>query len=306
MSETPAPARAGLPDAALAFVTLIWGTTFIVNAVTIDREPPVAYLALRFAAAALLLGALAARRRRSERIWRDGAVLGFLLAMGMGFQIVGQAQTTASKTAFITGLSVVLTPFFALARTRRMPGAGNLAGVALASAGFAALTWPAGGGPVGRGDLLVVGCAAFFAVYIVENAVRAPRHDPLRLTAIELAVVAAVLAAASAVLRVLPGSVPEAVLERRFLVPDREFLLAVAYMTVFATIVTFALQTWAQTRMSATHAAILFALEPVWAAIFAWLLLGERLGGRGWAGGSLVLAGILVSEIRPRAAPATT
>jgi drug/metabolite transporter (DMT)-like permease len=81
---------------------------------------------------------------------------------------------------------------------------------------------------------------------------------------------------------------------------DRSFVTSVLYLATIGTVGTFFGQTWAQRQMSATHAAILFALEPVFAALLAAPLLGERLGPRGFAGGALVLAGIVASEVRLR------
>ena len=283
---------------ALVGVTLIWGTTFIVNAEVLGREPPLAYVACRFVLAALILNLATLGRRGTPRLWRDGAGMGVLLALGMGAQIAGQTETSASKTAFITGLSVVLTPVVALFRGRKFPGAATLAGVVLATAGFFALSWPAGGGAVNRGDLMVLACAMFFAVYFVENERRSPRHDALLYTARQMIFSAATLLAASLVLKQARTSLALTRFEARPLSFDRGFIVAVAYMTLFATIVTFSAQNWAQARISATKAAIIFALEPVWAAIFAAVILSERLGARGLAGGALVIAGIVVSEIR--------
>lgn len=291
-------------DLALVGITLIWGSTFIVNAKVIGREPPISYLAVRFSIAALVLLVASARQVRTPSIVRDSVFLGVVLTLGMAFQIAGQTETSASKTAFITGLSVVLTPFFAIFRTRRGPGIANLLGVLLATAGFFLLSWPSGGGHVNRGDVLVFVCALMFAVYIVENAQRAPRHPTLRFTAFQLTAAAATLWILSFWLRV--GRPPLAIVafEARPMLFDRPFIAAISYMTVFATLITFIVTTWAQTKMSATHAAVIYALEPFWTAIFAALILGERLGVRGLAGGALVIAGIVVSEMKPGRSPA--
>jgi len=186
---------------ALVAVTVVWGTTFIVNAEVLGREPPLAYVAARFVLAALILNAATIGRGVTARIWRDSVGMGVLLALGMGTQIVGQTETSASKTAFITGLSVVLTPVVALFRRRRLPGAAVLAGVALATGGFALLSWPSGGGGVNRGDLMVLACAILFAVYFVENEIRSPRHDPIVYTARQMIAATATLGAASLILR---------------------------------------------------------------------------------------------------------
>ena len=282
---------------ALVLVTLVWGTTFIVNAEVLGREPPLAYVAARFVLAALVLNAAALGRPATAGIWRESLGMGVLLALGMGAQIVGQTETSASKTAFITGLSVVLTPVVGLFRTRRLPGAAVLGGVALATGGFALLSWPAGGGGVNRGDLMVFACAVLFAIYFVENEQRSPRHDPLLYTARQMIAAAATLAGASLFLRLARPPLAIATLELRAFSLDRGFLAAIGYMTLFATVGTFTVQNWAQARLSATRAAVIFALEPVWAAIFAAIILGERLGVRGYAGGALVIAGIVVSEV---------
>ena len=283
---------------ALVAVTVIWGTTFIVNAEVLGREPPIAYVAIRFVLAAILLNVAAMGRPATRRLWSDGAGMGILLALGMGTQIAGQTETSASKTAFITGLSVVLTPVVGVFRTKRLPGLASLAGVALATGGFALLSWPSGGGGVNRGDLLVLACAILFAIYFVENEQRSPRHDALAYTARQMIFAAGTLLAASAVFRIFRPAMALTGFEARPLSFDRGFTIAVAYMTLFATIATFTTQNWAQARISATKAAIIFALEPVWAAIFAAVILSERLGPRGYWGGALVIAGIVVSEIR--------
>jgi drug/metabolite transporter (DMT)-like permease len=159
------------------------------------------------------------------------------------------------------------------------------------------LSWPANGGGVNRGDLMVLACAVLFAVYFVENEIRSPRHDALLYTARQMIAAGATLVAASLVLKVLRPPLAAAAFEAKPFALARGFLFAVAYMTLFATIGTFTVQNWAQARLSATRAAIIFALEPVWAAIFAAIVLGERMGTRGYVGGALVIAGIVVSEL---------
>jgi drug/metabolite transporter (DMT)-like permease len=219
----------------------------------------------------------------------------------MSLQVVGQAETTASKAGFLTGLAVVLTPFVAFFRTRKLPSVENGLGIALACAGFFLLTFPAAGGPINRGDLFVAACGVVFAFYGVELAERAGAHDALWLTAIQLAVTATVAGALSLLLR-LPalGSLPAAALEARPIPWRGSFPVTVAYLGSVCTVLAFLGWTWAQGRMSAVHGAILLALEPVFAALFAAWLLRERLGPRGLLGGVLVLAGIVVSEIRLR------
>lgn len=282
-------------DAALLLVTVVWGSSFIVVKNVVTESPPLAFVFLRFLLATAICMLIARNRPRTPGLARDGLVIGGLLAAGMTLQVLGQTETSASKAAFLTGLSVVLTPFAAFARTRSLPSLENAVGIALAGVGFILLTLPQGGGPINRGDVLVFGCGVVFAFYIVEMALRAGRHDPSRLTVWQLAVVTIVAGILSVVFRAAGAEV-----ELRPVVWEQTFLVGVLYLGTIGTVGTFLTQTWAQRHMSATHAAIIFALEPVWAALLAAWLLGERLGTTGLWGGALVLAGIIVSELRLR------
>src|SRR5437870_9478352 len=153
MPQTPRPRGRFRADAVLIGVTALWGSSFVVVRHALDDAPPLALLFWRFLVAAACAAILVARRPKPRAAIRDGLVLGAILALGMSLQVVGQAETTASKAAFLTGLAVVLTPFVAVLRTRRLPSVENTLGIALASAGFFLLTFPAAGGPVARGDL---------------------------------------------------------------------------------------------------------------------------------------------------------
>jgi drug/metabolite transporter (DMT)-like permease len=295
--------RVPAADLVLMGVTLIWGTSFVVVRSALEDAPPLALLFWRFLLAAVIALACVATRPRPRAAIRDGLVLGAILALGMSLQVVGQAETTASKAAFLTGLAVVLTPFVAVLRTRRTPTLENGIGITLASFGFLLLTLPSAGGPVNRGDLFVGAGGVVFAFYGVELAERGGRHDALWLTAIQMSVTAAFALALSLLLR-LPAlaSLPAAALEARPLPMRGGFLLSVVYLGSVCTVLAFIGWTWSQGRMSAVHGAIILALEPVFAALFAAWLLHERLGPRGFAGGALVLAGIAVSEVPWRGA----
>ncbi|HEY6066095.1 MAG TPA: DMT family transporter [Thermoanaerobaculia bacterium] len=282
-------------DLALVLVTLVWGSSFVVVKNIVRDAPPIAFVFFRFLLAALVCLALAWSRPRTPGFLRDGAIIGALLAGGMILQVLGQVETSASNAAFLTGLSVVLVPFAAFARTRSLPSLENAVGITLAAVGFVLLTLPRGGGPINRGDVLVFLCAIVFAFFIVEIAIRAGRHDASWLTVVQLAVVAVAAGVTSAIFRAAGSAV-----ELRPIVWEGTFLRGVLYLATIGTVGTFLTQTWAQRHMSATHAAIIFALEPVWAALLAAWLLGERLGPAGVWGGVLVLAGIVVSEMRLR------
>jgi drug/metabolite transporter (DMT)-like permease len=286
-------------DAVLVAATIVWGSSFIVVKNVVRDSPPLAFLFWRFFLAALLVLVLTAGKGVTRQLLKDGAATGLLLAAGMSLQVIGQTETTASKAAFLTGLSVVLTPFAAYVRTRRLPSLENGVGITLASLGFFLLAFPRGGGPLNRGDLFMTACGVAFAFYIVELGERTPAHEPLRLTGVQAAVAATTAGVLSLLLRTpLLSGMPPAGAESRPVVWQGTFLWSVLYLGTIGGVGTFLAQTWAQKHMSATHAAIIFALEPVVAAVLAARFLGEHLGPRGIAGGLLVLAGIVVSELR--------
>jgi len=286
-------------DLALVVVTAIWGSTFIVNRLAIETAPPLVFVLVRFALASLILFPLALGRPRTPNLARDSAVIGVLLAIGIGCQIAGQLFTTASKAAFVTGLSVPLTPIAGYLMTRKKPSTENLAGLVLAAAGFTVLTWPRDASGWNRGDLLILGTAVSYAILIVIMAETAPKHDVRWYSFGQIAAAAvAVGVARLALAPFLSGPGTFVAAESRPLVPTPRIVAAILWMALAATVVTFLAQTWAQQRMPATHAAILFALEPVFTALFAALFLGERMAGRDWGGAALVLVGIVVSELK--------
>jgi drug/metabolite transporter (DMT)-like permease len=295
------------PEVALIGVAALWGSTFVVTKDVVRDAAPFQFLTLRFALGAAVLWVLYARRFPiSRRAWRDGIVLGLLNSAGLALQVFGQVYTTASKSSFVTALNTPLTPLVALALYRTRPTRAQMIAVVLATIGVGLLTYPAGGAAWNTGDLLTVGCAAIYAITIVEIARRTPAHDAMALTCVQVTTAAllfaTMLGCAHAALALLPRAPAMLLLEARPLHVTARLAAEVVYMAVVCTAVTFGGQTWAMARMSATTAAVIFALEPVFATTMAVLAGGasEWPAGRGAVGAALVLAGVLVSEMRLR------
>lgn len=274
-------------DLLLFMVTAIWGGTFVMVKDAVSTYPVYHFLAIRFALATVGLAVVAARRVRGLG-WRGvgaGALIGLFLFMGYAFQTVGLQYTTASKAGLITGMSVVMVPILSALVIRRAPGRAAVVGVALATVGLVLLTL----GPdtqlrVERGDLLVLGCALGFALHIVSVSVFAPRSDPLGLTLVQVATVAALSGAVAFGQGPRPAPTPQA-------------WYAALFTGVLATALAFALQNSLQRHTTPTHTALIFAAEPVFAALFGVWLAGETLLHRGIAGGVLIVAGTLASEV---------
>lgn len=294
-------------DGALMLTTLIWGSTFFMAKDILSVWPPMAYMFFRFAAAALLLAAIfprqLARARREE--WRAGATLGVLMGFGFGLQAVGQVYTTASKSAFVTGLTTPLVPFVAYLLLRARPGVENLIGVALASLGGLLILAPQGAdGSVNFGDLLTLAATALFATHITLMSVYAKRYDTRRLTVLQITSTATLFTIAWVGLQAwetLAGALPQAFArETAPLVWSGRVVWQLVYLATVATIGAFLFWTWGQARTSATHAAVIFSLEPVFATAFAVAVIGasEWMGTRGFVGGALVFVGIIISELR--------
>jgi len=179
MRERAASLRA---DLSLVAVAAVWGLTFAAVQRALEQAGPMSFLAARFSlgAAALALAFRGRALRVSAPEVRSAAVLAVWLTAGYGLQTRGLLHTTASKSAFITGLSVVLVPLLSFALSRAVPRLTSAVAVVLAAVGLYLMTAP-GAGQFNFGDLLTLGCAAAFALHIATAERVAPRHDPVPL-----------------------------------------------------------------------------------------------------------------------------
>ncbi|MET0648747.1 MAG: DMT family transporter [Pyrinomonadaceae bacterium] len=295
-------------DGAILLTTVIWGSTFAVARGVLDSWPPLTYLALRMPLAALVFAALFPRQvfGASRAAWRAGGALGAFIGLGFIGQTVGLLYTTPAKSAFITGITTPLVPVVAYALWRTRPSRENLFGIVLATIGGALILAPAGAASFNAGDLVTLSTTLLFAGHINLMSAYARRFDVRQLSALQITAAAAVVlvawlavraaAAVWGVAALPPGLARETVAP----VWDAGVGLQVVYLTLVATVATFLLWTWGQARMPATHAAVIFSLEPVFATAFAVLLRGsaEWTGRRATLGALLVLAGVIVSELR--------
>ncbi len=272
-----------MPLVALIAVTAVWGVTFVQVKDAVALYPLFAFLAVRFVIATATLAPLGAGRVRG--LGADGvaagAWLGLLLGAGYALQTAGLERTTVSGTGFVTGMYVVLTPLIALGLFRAPIARAAWAGVAVSTIGLLMLAG-VHGSPLG--DALVLAGAAVYSLQIVLMERYAPRYDALAFTLVEMAAAAA-------------GLLVVAVARGELGVPRGWTVWGALLVTgVFASALGFLVQTWAQRRTSATRTALVFALEPVFAALFGFTLAGDRLGALGWGGCVLIMAGIVLAE----------
>jgi drug/metabolite transporter (DMT)-like permease len=288
-----------MADLALAAIMAVWGSSFAILRGLMGRDAasPMALVAVRMAlASGLLVGfmLLTARGRAQLRALRgqllfDGLAAGASLGLGFLLQIEGLQRTSASRSGFLTGLLVVLVPILEFAFLRKRPRALSVVALLIAFAGMTVLSapWADSSAATALGDGLTVACAVFNAGQIVILGRVAPRHPVLPLLLLQLVATGAMAAAAGPFVEV-----------QRFS-GEARLWGALLYLALFATLLAFGIQVWAQKILSPVRVALLGALEPVFAAVWAALLLGERLSGHELAGGALIIAGVLVGEAGP-------
>jgi len=298
----------------MLFVVAVWGSTFVVVKDALNDATPGAFNLIRMALAFAVLAVAYHRYWRSIQAWQVGlgAITGFCLAVGYQFQTTGLARTTPSKSAFITGLLVVLVPIFSLIPGLRTPGArlprwNAFAGAALAFAGIVLLTAPAsqhpsGSGPaahpflsllpdlssINLGDVLTLGCAIGFAFHCIALSHFSPRirYQPLALMQVGFCTL------------FMAMSLP--FFEHPHIVCTPRLALALTVAAILATAAAFSIQSWVQSVLPPTHTALLLTMEPVFAWLTSFLFMGERMGIRPASGALLILAGIAITELLPQ------
>ena len=279
-------------------VVLVWGTTFTLVKAALVNASPLLFNLLRMLLAFAVLAAWNWKKLRTaaKQDLRAGCVAGIFLGLGYQFQTAGLVRTTPTKSAFITGLVVVLVPLLGVipgVRPPQMPATrwNGFAGVLLAFAGLVLLTTPSHGGAllagIGLGELLTLGCALAFAAHLLMIARVSRGMDARRLGALQIG------GAVGVMLLTLP-------VESHPVLHWNSTVGAALLITgLLATAAAFTIQSWAQKHISAAHAALIFTLEPVFAWLTSLIFLHERLNTRSLEGASLILSGILLSELWP-------
>ena len=281
-------------DLSLVTVALIWGATFVLVKRALADVSTLLFLTIRFALATAALLLLFGKQLRGAgaRSLRGGVIAGLCLFCGYVLQTFGLKYTSASKTGFITGLYIPLVPLLSSAVYKKVPQFTELLGVATAFTGLALMTIQRSLLDLNRGDLLVAGCAVAYALHILVlgRFTASASAGPLAVTQIATA---AALAA---------GTFWWA--EPSRLTWSANVFTALAVTSLLATAFAFSVQTWAQRWSSPTRTALIFSTEPVFAWVASYLLAGEVLSRRATAGAVLILAGILLVELKPLSSPA--
>lgn len=273
----------------LLLVTLIWGSTFVITKTSLDQASPLMFLGVRFLIAALIFGAVFHKKIFASKFKPGKAAIFVCLTLFIGFatQTAGLKFTSASHSGFITGLLVIFTPIFQVIIEKKFPNRGVWFGVILVTIGLYFLVNPSSeiSGDVLFGDLLTLLCAIVYAIYIVYLDIASRETDIYQLTFYQFLTVV-VFSFASAPF-----------FETPYLTSDTDLWTALVYLAVMATIVTTFIQTRFQKDTTPAKAAVIFTMEPVFSAVLAFFVLNEMIGLTGIFGGTLIVIGLLTSEL---------
>ena len=275
----------------LLIIVIIWGSTFALIKGVIDTIPPYTYLAYRFLLAALILVVIFWKRLKKLNIMilKKGSLIGIFLFLGYTLQTVGLKYTTATKAGFITGFSVVLVPIISFLLLKEKVSRDSVIGVALATLGLWFLNYNSSFS-FNLGDFLVLLCAFSFAMHIISVGLFSKKLDYVLLAITQITVVF-VLSLFMALIFERPAI---------HLSYSSDIWWSILITGIFATALAFYMQNRFQRHSTATKTAIIFSGEPLFAAIFAYILIGEKVGLIAWAGGLLIIFGMIISQKESR------
>jgi len=275
-------------NALLVFVSMIWGSSFLIVQQTIRLTGPFTFLAMRFCLAALVLAVIFHKRlaqiTHAEII--TGSFIGLFLFGTYALQTTGLQYTTSSKAGFITGLYVPLVAILAGPMLHQKPTLGNVLGVMLSVAGLAFISVNSSFQfTFGLGECLVMGCALTSALHVIFISKFAPRVDAMNLALVQITITAALSLIAMPIAR------------EPFVLPPLPVWGSALFLGVAATAFALAVMNRVQQSVSSTHATLIYALELVWVGMLG-SLAGEHLSLFAWIGCGCILLGMITSGLR--------
>jgi drug/metabolite transporter (DMT)-like permease len=277
-----------MADFSMLAVTAVWGFSFTILKSVLGQNVSILFFVFsRFLVAAVFILPFCLKRFKSldKGGYLGGIGVGILIFLGFTLQSFGIEHTTASKAAFITGMASMFVPFYLLLHKRRLPSAVNGFAILCAMFGMYLLTDPAGGG-FNRGDFLVLLCALAFGAQIYALGIIMRGRNPFPLTFLQLATTATLAGV------LLPFETI------RF-----EFSLsivgAILFLGILGTAGALLTQTWAQKKTSPIKIGLILTAEPLFAYLFASILLGDYFNPAQKIGGAIILAAVLAAEVLP-------
>ncbi|MEO8399772.1 MAG: DMT family transporter [Ignavibacteriaceae bacterium] len=288
-------------ESALLTNTLIWGGTFVIIKTALNDVSPMLFIAIRFSLAAILFLPFIFKifRGINRDTFIGGIVLGALFFLGFAAQTLGLNYTTATKSGFITGTFVIFIPIFQLLIQKKTPKKSSLIGIAIVIIGLLFLSSKGEnifavflelGSGFNLGDFLTLICALFFGLYVVCVDLITKKNPYMPLVFLQISITGISGIIISLILFIFN------IEEIRFSLTSN-LIFAILYTSLLATIITTILQTRFQKKVSPSRAGIILSFEPIFAALAAFLILGEKVSTFGFLGGILIFTGLVVSEI---------
>ena len=283
-----------LAQLGLVFTTLAWGATFVLVKEGLNHAQPFTFGAYRFLIATICTTFLVRSQilQLNKREFYSAILCGFFLFSGYAFQNFGlwenefYTSTTPSKSAFITSISIVMVPIMLVVSGLQKVSPRIWTAIILAIIGLYLLLDPTGSG-ISLGDMFTFGCAACFAIHIILQDRYAKKG--IHITRFFLIQVIAVT---------VFSFICSFIFDTQSPTWSPELINALLMTGIIATTIAILIMVWAQQILSPSQTALIFSLEPVFAALFSWILIGELLGFWGWVGGFLVVMAVIWSESR--------
>lgn len=275
----------------LFIVAIIWGSSFVFSAISLDYFTPYQVLALRFLLAFILMVVFFFKQFKEVRksTVKKGMILGIFLYLAFMFQTIGLVYTTPSKNAFITAFNVVLVPFITATLMKRRPRMNTILGAVLSIVGIAVMSLE-GVTQFNLGDFLTLVCAVFFALQIVYTNEYVDNENIFVLNTIQVGT-AAILA------------IVVSLIKNDLFVIEKITglgLVSVLYLGAISTMLAFLLQTASQQFTTGPETAIILSTEAVFGMLFSAIILHEHITIRMLLGSILILSGVLLVELKPR------
>lgn len=270
-------------DLSLLLVAIVWGSSYSVAKTALLYMPVLAFLFIRFTLTSLIMLPIAGRAIAVNPVgvFAAGVPLGIILFLIFVCETAGIANTSASNAAFLISLCVVFTPVVEGLTFRQMPGWKILVATGLSCVGAGLLALQEGY-HFNIGDWLMLAAAILRACMVTatKKITHGKSLDSIALTAVQLATVA-----------ILTGIAWRVLNSSSFVIPNQPiFWLAMLYLCIFCTLLPFSIQTHMVRQTTPTRVSLLMGTEPVFGAIFAVMLLGEKMSLQSLAGGSLIVA----------------
>jgi drug/metabolite transporter (DMT)-like permease len=274
-------------DLYLLAITVVWGSTFSVTKSVLTSFSPFLLQGCRFFLAAIIVGIYTRRhiRTTTRTSFFHGIILGIFLGVGFALQTVGLATTTASKAGFLTGTMVVFTPILQMIIEKKAPSLHHFLSVGIVTIGLLVFTLPKEA-TFNSGDMLILFCAVIFSFQIVFlDMFTRDKFNP------EIVFFQFVPAAIIGFLCSFFSSY-----HSEF---SAQAVLSISYLVIFATVVALSVQAKYQRETTPTKAAIIYTMEPVFSAVFAYFFLREHLSALSVVGAAIMFTGLVYAELAP-------